>query len=92
MGALQVKANAVRALGNISKWVQCSSPSNYPEKLVESTVEVSPVSFSVGKESHQYASCGRAVVMDPRWLEKMVQAFVSCVTAGNVKVDYGHVA
>ncbi|CAH8317896.1 unnamed protein product [Eruca vesicaria subsp. sativa] len=49
----KVKANAVRALGSISKYVKLRS---------------------------------RAV--DSSWLERTVQAFLSCVTTGNVKVQW----
>ncbi|KAL9669384.1 hypothetical protein QQ045_006931 [Rhodiola kirilowii] len=81
----KVKANAVRALGNLSKWVECSNPS----KLVDYAAKVSsPISLSEGNEKLLSTSRQRAFMMDSRWLEKMVQAFVSCVTTGNVKVQW----
>ncbi|CAM8995952.1 unnamed protein product [Rhodiola kirilowii] len=81
----KVKANAVRTLGNLSKWVECSNPS----KLVDYAAKVSsPISLSEGNEKLLSTSRQRAFIMDSRWLEKMVQAFVSCVTTGNVKVQW----
>uniref|UniRef100_A0A7N1A0M5 DUF4042 domain-containing protein n=1 Tax=Kalanchoe fedtschenkoi TaxID=63787 RepID=A0A7N1A0M5_KALFE len=84
----KVKANAVRALGNLLKWVQCSTPQNCPEKLDEFVSSVSSVSLSVGDERLLSGSHQRAFIIDPHWLEKLVQAFVSCVTTGNVKVQW----
>ncbi|KAA8525061.1 hypothetical protein F0562_007075 [Nyssa sinensis] len=54
----KVKANAVRALGNLSRK---QLPSN---------------------------SFQSAFVEDTCWLERIVQAFLSCVTTGNVKVQW----
>lgn len=44
------------------------------------------------KGSHGNASSSfhPASIEDSRWLERMVQAFISCVTTGNVKVSYSH--
>ncbi|CAH9068676.1 unnamed protein product [Cuscuta europaea] len=57
----KIKANAVRALGNLARFVPLTShSSDYDRKLLE--------------ESH--------------WLEKMVQTFLSCVSTGNVKVQW----
>ncbi|ESR52404.1 DUF4042 domain-containing protein [Citrus sinensis] len=54
----KIKSNAVRGLGNLSRFVKYTS-SSHP------------------------ASLG-----DSRWLERIVQALVSCVTTGNVKVQW----
>ncbi|XP_077233476.1 ARM repeat superfamily protein isoform X2 [Tasmannia lanceolata] len=56
----KIKSNAVRALGNLSRFVRFTN---------------------------QSAMCG-PVDGDPHWLERMVQAFLSCVTTGNVKVQW----
>ncbi|GJU17487.1 HEAT repeat-containing protein 6 isoform X1 [Tanacetum coccineum] len=56
----KIKANAVRALGNLSRFVPCS------------------------RKDMQDVS----VAIDSSWLERMVQAFLSCVTTGNVKVRW----
>ncbi|KAI7744521.1 hypothetical protein M8C21_023787 [Ambrosia artemisiifolia] len=63
----KIKANAVRALGNLSRFVPCSSHD------VNGT---SATSFL------------QLTWEDSSWLEKMVQAFLSCVTTGNVKVRW----
>ncbi|KAL8253853.1 hypothetical protein R6Q59_032074 [Mikania micrantha] len=63
----KIKANAVRALGNLSRFVPCSSQDvngNTATSFLQLTWE------------------------DSSWLEKMVQAFLSCVTTGNVKVRW----
>ncbi|KAJ8632521.1 hypothetical protein MRB53_025857 [Persea americana] len=57
----KVKSNAVRALGNLSRFVRFT---------IQSTMCKGPMNGN----SH--------------WLERMVQAFVSCVTTGNVKVQW----
>ncbi|KAF8114014.1 hypothetical protein N665_0043s0084 [Sinapis alba] len=65
----KVKANAVRALGSISKYVKL--------RCMTSNDEVLP-------SVHHYLSCA----VDSSWLERTVQAFLSCVTTGNVKVQW----
>ncbi|KAK1273182.1 hypothetical protein QJS04_geneDACA013201 [Acorus gramineus] len=84
----KVKANAVRALGNLSRFVRfshISTPyneimSNVGPYLLQTSVEPKagsqPFSSNVSKT---------IPIGDSNWLEKMVQAFVSCVTTGNVK-------
>ncbi|XP_065016036.1 uncharacterized protein LOC103990444 isoform X5 [Musa acuminata AAA Group] len=63
----KIKSNAVRALGNLSRFI----------RLTNHSAESLP---SSGSKS---AFHGNA-----HWLERMVQAFVSCVTTGNVKVQW----
>ncbi|XP_056859186.1 uncharacterized protein LOC130494587 isoform X1 [Raphanus sativus] len=65
----KVKANAVRALGSISKYVKL--------RCMTSNHEVLP-------SPHHHLSCA----VDSSWLERTVQAFLSCVTTGNVKVQW----
>ncbi|KAL0727009.1 hypothetical protein Bca4012_023102 [Brassica carinata] len=65
----KVKANAVRALGSISKYVKL--------RCMTSNHEVLP-------SLHHHLSCA----VDSSWLERTVQAFLSCVTTGNVKVQW----
>ncbi|CAH2051103.1 unnamed protein product, partial [Thlaspi arvense] len=64
-----VKANAVRALWSISKYVKL--------QYQTSNHEVLPL-------HHHHLSC----VVDSSWLERTVQAFISSVTTGNVKVQW----
>ncbi|KAM0015636.1 putative armadillo-like helical protein [Helianthus debilis subsp. tardiflorus] len=63
----KIKANAVRALGNLSRFVPCSSQ------------DVNGISAT---------SLLQLTWEDSSWLERMVQAFLSCVTTGNVKVRW----
>ncbi|WOK95364.1 hypothetical protein Cni_G04071 [Canna indica] len=63
----KIKSNAVRALGNLSRFI----------RLSQSEAENLPSSASKS-DFHG----------NPYWLERMVQAFVSCVTTGNVKVQW----
>ncbi|CAA7410947.1 unnamed protein product [Spirodela intermedia] len=61
----KIKSNAIRALGNLSRFANCTE--NSTEASMEST---------------------GASIDTRHWLERMVQAFVSCVTTGNVKVQW----
>lgn len=87
----KVKANAVRALGNLSRFIQftgplcmhcepmdslCSKPASNGVKLPMDYLEDRCDSFHPASSEN----C--------EWLEKMVQAFLSCVTTGNVKVQW----
>ncbi|KAL5551204.1 hypothetical protein UlMin_001380 [Ulmus minor] len=74
----KIKSNAVRALGNLSRFIKCSSLS---EEL-PSTSDWN-VSNRYGSSSYLRASFG-----GPRWFEKTVQTLISCVTTGNVKVQW----
>lgn len=65
----KVKANAVRALGSISKYVKLRCMTSNHEAL---------------PSPHHHLSCA----VDSSWLERTVQAFLSCVTTGNVKVQW----
>ncbi|CAN6914804.1 unnamed protein product [Brassica oleracea] len=65
----KVKANAVRALGSISKYVKL--------RCMTSNHEVLP-------SVHHHLSGA----VNSSWLERTVQAFLSCVTTGNVKVQW----
>ncbi|KAM0945595.1 putative armadillo-like helical protein [Dioscorea sansibarensis] len=63
----KIKSNAVRALGNLSRFIQFSDHFS-PKNLAPNCINL--------RDS------------DSDWLERMVQAFVSCVTTGNVKVQW----
>ncbi|XP_042465109.1 HEAT repeat-containing protein 6-like isoform X2 [Zingiber officinale] len=63
----KIKSNAVRALGNLSRFISLPSYSAAEKLKSFSTLNFNGNHF---------------------WLEKMVQAFVSCVTTGNVKVQW----
>jgi len=62
----KIKSNAVRALGNLSRFVAFTD-------------------HSISSNGHGN-SC--TLIGTPHWPERMVQAFVSSVTTGNVKVQW----
>ncbi|PKA66307.1 hypothetical protein AXF42_Ash007004 [Apostasia shenzhenica] len=93
----KIKSNAVRALGHLSRFLRfnyCSTvnetskvpyhSSNTAQnfKLFEDKACRSP-SMSVSSSDFSGIQCG-----DSQWLVRMVQAFLSCVTTGNVKVQW----
>uniref|UniRef100_A0A2N9IEJ3 Integrase catalytic domain-containing protein n=1 Tax=Fagus sylvatica TaxID=28930 RepID=A0A2N9IEJ3_FAGSY len=94
-GGLEIKSNAVRALGNLSRFVKYTFLSGACDKLMDYTGlsqkisgnEVFPSSSNM-KGSHVSNSFHPASMGDSCWLERMVQAFISCVTTGNVKVQW----
>jgi hypothetical protein len=73
---VQVRANAVRALGNLARFIQFDGGNNDATRL--SLYDVGPLN-SQGGEKKQISETYP-------WLEKVVQTLVSCVTTGNVKV------
>lgn len=87
----QIKANAVRALGNLSRFVPFPGNSiisnetmgHIATPLINFSVENLSKLQNVDQNSKSFQP-GTSKASD--WLEKMVQAFVSCVTTGNVKV------
>lgn len=75
----KIKSNAVRALGNLSRFINftCSATNNVPR---DSTILYN------SSQNCKISSSSTSVYT--HWLERMVQAFVSCVTTGNVKVQW----
>lgn len=80
----KIKSNAVRALGNLSRFIRFLSSSI--EKRGRDSIHSH--SSSQGIETSQSKVSELAFCQDPSWLQRMVQAFVSCVTTGNVKVQW----
>ncbi|XWS61469.1 hypothetical protein CRYUN_Cryun07bG0128200 [Craigia yunnanensis] len=93
----KIKSNAVRALGNLARFVRYTSLSCVHNKPVANTgfsstcnnVTMFPArsnleAFDGGAINSSYP----ASLKDLDWLERMVQAFISCVTTGNVKVQW----
>lgn len=76
-GKLQVRANAVRALGNLARFVNFSSKPFGPGGKLEQKSDSEGLDPS--RNSQTPAS---------EWLGTMVQTFMSCVTTGNVKVSF----
>uniref|UniRef100_A0A6M2EBA4 DUF4042 domain-containing protein n=1 Tax=Populus davidiana TaxID=266767 RepID=A0A6M2EBA4_9ROSI len=87
----KIKSNAVRALGNLSRFVKYTNSSGVHDKPVgyldSSSNKIEMISDS---SSLQHTSNYRypTSLGDSHLLEKMVQAFLSCVTTGNVKVQW----
>uniref|UniRef100_A0A1D1Y3V8 HEAT repeat-containing protein 6 n=1 Tax=Anthurium amnicola TaxID=1678845 RepID=A0A1D1Y3V8_9ARAE len=94
----KIKSNAVRALGNLSRFVGCSDNSTADSGSVESTSPGIAFQWAQSLEIHHCSEASdpeippKAIksvsLHTPHWLERMVQAFVSCVTTGNVKVQW----
>ncbi|KAL6290189.1 hypothetical protein ACE6H2_007699 [Prunus campanulata] len=87
----KIKSNAVRALGNLSRSIKYTSDSdrtvdNKGSSLKSTKPEQLPSSnYRAGSQQDVSISRHPASLGDSRWLEKVVQAFISCVTTGNVK-------
>ncbi|XP_062105137.1 uncharacterized protein LOC133816845 isoform X2 [Humulus lupulus] len=91
----KIKSNAVRALGNLSRFIRCTSQNGLHGKMTDKTTlslktrssedlpSTSDCSDQSASISYHPASFG-----DSRWFERTVQAFISCVTTGNVKVQW----
>ncbi|KAK4368899.1 hypothetical protein RND71_012691 [Anisodus tanguticus] len=88
----KVKANAVRALGNLSRVVRFSSQSFAYDRQADSMVVSSggkpTKGLSMCEDLEESRSPHNVPLENFKWLEKMVQAFISCVTTGNVKVQW----
>lgn len=87
----KIKSNAVRALGNLSRFVKYTNSSGVHDKPVgyldSSSNKIEMLSESSGLQhtsNYRYPTS----LGDSHLLEKMVQAFLSCVTTGNVKVQW----
>lgn len=91
---VQIKSNAVRALGSLSRYVIFANLPEVNEKFVgymgsSSTKGSDRAQLGTGKcvgknssQSRDAASAGSRY-----WLERIVQSFLSCITTGNVKVS-----
>ncbi|XP_068305423.1 uncharacterized protein [Pyrus communis] len=90
----KIKSNAVRALGNLSRSIKYRSDSDrivdnngMPIKSTKPD-KISSSNYREGSQRDVSISCHPASLGDSRWLERVVQAFISCVTTGNVKVQW----
>ncbi|KAJ7951176.1 HEAT repeat-containing protein 6 [Quillaja saponaria] len=88
----KIKSNAVRALGYLSRIFKCTTlsssedkPADYTGNRTEVSSPSSDMKVSCGYES---SSCHLAFLEDSHRLERMVQALISSVTTGNVKVQW----
>lgn len=89
----------MRALGSLSRFIKCTSPHDLHDKVMDKTgtslkINCQEDSLSTSSQisnsrfssnSHHLASLGDSLV-----LGKIVQALISCVTTGNVKVIWIH--
>ncbi|XP_073159356.1 uncharacterized protein [Henckelia pumila] len=87
----KVKANAVRALGNLARFIQFTGPHCMHCEPMDSLC--SKLASNGIKPPGDYLedrcdSFHPAASENCEWLEKMVHAFLSCVTTGNVKVQW----
>ncbi|KAL6526449.1 hypothetical protein OROGR_015539 [Orobanche gracilis] len=83
----KVKANAVRALGNLSRCIKFTSQ----PLVLDDPVDYIHLKVAKGPEGdvkERSGSFSSASSGNFDWLEQMVQAFLSCVTTGNVKVQW----
>lgn len=87
----KIRSNAVRALGNLSRFVKYTNSSGVHDKPVgyldSSSNKIEMISDSSSLQ-HTSNYCYPTSLGDSHLLEKMVQAFLSCVTTGNVKVQW----
>ncbi|XP_017973347.1 PREDICTED: HEAT repeat-containing protein 6 isoform X1 [Theobroma cacao] len=88
----KIKSNAVRALGNLARFVRYSSSSCVHNKPVVNTGFSSTcnnvIMLSARSDPKAVDGDDPASLKDLHRLESMVQAFISCVTTGNVKVQW----
>ncbi|KAJ6313915.1 hypothetical protein OIU78_017547 [Salix suchowensis] len=87
----KIKSNAVRALGNLSRFVKYTNSSG------SSAVHDKPVGYLDSSSNNIEMLSERSSLQhyrhptslgDSHLLERMVQTFLSCVTTGNVKVQW----
>ncbi|KAL6571731.1 hypothetical protein OROHE_003374 [Orobanche hederae] len=83
----KVKANAVRALGNLSRCIKFTSQALVLDDPVD-YIHVKVAKRPEGDVKERSGSFSSASSGSFDWLEQMVQAFLSCVTTGNVKVQW----
>ncbi|PON93044.1 Coatomer beta subunit [Trema orientale] len=95
----KIKSNAVRALGNLSRFVKCTTHPGFHDKIMDKTAlslkTNSPDELPSTSDCEGSNRCASNIfrpaflgVGDSRWFERTVQAFISCVTTGNVKVQW----
>ncbi|XP_028756041.1 HEAT repeat-containing protein 6-like isoform X1 [Neltuma alba] len=88
----KVKSNAVRALGYISRIFKCTTSSKFQEMSVDHMDHATKAFSSVEEpkvfQGYNSYSCQLYSSEDSHRLEKMVQAIISCITTGNVKVQW----
>ncbi|KAL3641854.1 hypothetical protein CASFOL_012669 [Castilleja foliolosa] len=83
----KVKANAVRALGNLARCIKFTSRPLVLEDIADH-IHLKIAKGHKGDVPERSDSNSSATLESFDWLEQMVQTFLSCVTTGNVKVQW----
>ena len=85
---VQVKANAVRGLGNLARSIQFTKNVPVDGDPLDSMHSKIEYHGTQGFKDHikERSQSGQSSSGSFDWLDQMVQAFLSCVTTGNVKV------
>lgn len=85
---VQVKANAVRGLGNLARSIKFTKQLPVHGDSLDSTNSKFEYPDTQGSKAHtkERSHLFPTSSGGSEWLEQMVQAFLSCVTTGNVKV------
>ncbi|GER28444.1 ARM repeat superfamily protein [Striga asiatica] len=83
----KVKANAVRAMGNLSRCIRFTSPTLVHDDPLDHT-HIAIKNVPKDDTEERSVSFASASTRNLTCLEQMVQTFLSCVTTGNVKVQW----
>lgn len=81
----QVKSNAVRALGYISRILKCST-SKFQDTPLDHHNHLNEAFLNTKNLMVCQQHCALDCLQDLNRLERIVQSFISCITTGNVKV------
>ncbi|XP_047960542.1 HEAT repeat-containing protein 6-like [Salvia hispanica] len=86
----KVKANAVRGLGNLARSIQFTKNVPVDGDPLDSMHSKIEYHGTQGFKDHikERSQSGQSSSGSFDWLDQMVQAFLSCVTTGNVKVQW----
>ncbi|KAL8109553.1 uncharacterized protein LOC141672065 isoform X2 [Apium graveolens] len=81
----KIKANAVRALGNLSRIAHLTSQSQF--RSCDGQVDMENLSL-VTRRYDEHVPFQQQCAANSHLLERMVHAFISCANTGNVKVQW----
>ncbi|XP_022634520.1 HEAT repeat-containing protein 6 isoform X4 [Vigna radiata var. radiata] len=83
----KVKSNAVRALGYISRILKCST-SKFQDTPLDHHNHLNEAFLNTKDLMVCQQHCALDCLQDLNRLERIVQSFISCITTGNVKVQW----
>ncbi|KAG2396662.1 uncharacterized protein HKW66_Vig0229370 [Vigna angularis] len=83
----KVKSNAVRALGYISRILKCSA-SKFQDTPLDHHNHLNEAFLNTKNLMVCQQHCASDCLQDLNRLERIVQSFISCITTGNVKVQW----